>query len=216
MAEEGSAGPGHKRPVTRRQAEKNAETRRRLLTAAADIVGRHGYAGASVARIAAAAGVAHGAFYLHFATRQALFDVLLPEVGGAMLEEISRAVHDAPSLAEVERRGLRANFDYLTRHPGLDRVLNEAEFFAPMAFRAYVDRMHGAYVRSLRRSMERGELRPMPPTDLDLVAAMLIGARSYILRLFARTPSGGVVPLSPDRVDTYVAAALHGIAVPRN
>ena len=89
-----------KRPPSPRQIAKNSETRRRLIEAAGLVVGKYGYAGASIARITAKAGVAHGTFYLHFANQQALFDVLLPELGRSMLDAISAAVRDSSSLEE--------------------------------------------------------------------------------------------------------------------
>ena len=67
---------------TRRRRAANAESvRRDLLTAAAAIVGKHGYADASIARITKQAGIASGTFYIYFSSRQALFDQLLPDIG---------------------------------------------------------------------------------------------------------------------------------------
>ncbi|MGE3594128.1 MAG: TetR/AcrR family transcriptional regulator [Dehalococcoidia bacterium] len=51
------------------------------MQAAADVVGEEGYTAASIAKITARAGVAHGTFYSYFDDRQQLFDVLLPFVG---------------------------------------------------------------------------------------------------------------------------------------
>src|SRR5215469_4346849 len=73
--------------------EKHEDTRRRLFQAAIKVVGKYGYAGASVARITAEAGVAQGTFYLHFESRQVLLDQLLPAVG----EEVSATVRERTS-----------------------------------------------------------------------------------------------------------------------
>ena len=47
-----------------------AETRERLLRAAADVFAGQGFEGTRVARIAAAAGVSNGALYAHFASKR--------------------------------------------------------------------------------------------------------------------------------------------------
>ncbi|WP_074120191.1 TetR/AcrR family transcriptional regulator [Bradyrhizobium sp. AS23.2] len=198
------------RPPTARQAAKNAERRRKLIEAAGVVVGRHGYAGASIARITAEAGVAHGAFYLHFANQQALFDVLLPELGGAMLDSLTPAIKDSRSLEEIERRGLTANFEYLVKHPEIYRVMNEAELYAPAAFRQHLDEIQKRYVRSLRRSRKHGDLRTFSDDELETVAALLTGARSYLLMMFCRTDNT-IQPLDPARLKTYLDVFFSGL-----
>ena len=63
------------------RVERNAWTKRKIFDAATKIVGKFGYAEASVARITEAAGVAQGTFYNHFEHRQELLDQLLPKIG---------------------------------------------------------------------------------------------------------------------------------------
>ncbi|MET7246268.1 TetR/AcrR family transcriptional regulator [Methylobacterium sp. EM32] len=207
-----SRAPGaRKRPSTRRQLAKNEATRAALVAAAGRVVGRHGYAGASIARITAEAGIAHGAFYLHFASRQALFDVLLLEIGNDMLDAISAAIRDSRSLEEIERRGITANFAYLAQRPEIDRVMNEAEVVAPDAFNRFMRQMQERYRRSLIRSREAGELRGFSDDEIEVVAALLTGARSYLLRLFARSGGSDIHPLAQTHIDVYLDVFLNGI-----
>jgi AcrR family transcriptional regulator len=208
-----AAARARRRPPSPRQAAKNAETRRRLLEAAGVIVGRHGYAGASIARITAEAKVAHGAFYLHFANQQALFDVLLPELGGTMLDSLTAAVKDSKTLEEIEKRGLTANFEYLSRHPEIYRVMNEAELYAPVAFRQYLKELQKRYVRSLGRSRDHGDLRDFEDSELETLAALLTGARSYLLMMFCRD-GNTIQPLEPKKLETYLDVFLNGLRRP--
>ncbi len=53
--------------------EKAAEHRERILAAAARLFRERGYEGVGLAEIAKAAGLTHGAFYTHFASKEALF-----------------------------------------------------------------------------------------------------------------------------------------------
>lgn len=53
------------------------QAREALLRAAEALIREHGYAALSVERVAARAGVSKGAFFHHFATRQAMVEALL-------------------------------------------------------------------------------------------------------------------------------------------
>jgi TetR/AcrR family transcriptional regulator, transcriptional repressor of aconitase len=55
------------------RARSQAETRRRLLDAAREVLATEGYAGASIDRIAATAGYTKGAFYANFPSKEAVF-----------------------------------------------------------------------------------------------------------------------------------------------
>jgi AcrR family transcriptional regulator len=64
-----------------------AETRERLLRAAADVFAERGYDGTRVADIAAAAGVSNGALYAHFASKAQLLVGALQTYGRRLLAE---------------------------------------------------------------------------------------------------------------------------------
>jgi AcrR family transcriptional regulator len=61
------------------RAESQAETRRALLEAAAEVFIERGLQGASVERIAAAAGFSRGAFYSNFSSKEELFAEVLQD-----------------------------------------------------------------------------------------------------------------------------------------
>ncbi|MFV3077186.1 TetR/AcrR family transcriptional regulator [Niveispirillum fermenti] len=206
----GASAQGRKRKPSAEKVEKNEATRMALIEAAAKIVGRYGYSGCSIARVTAKAKVAHGTFYLHFKSQQELFDLLLPTLGARMLDRISEAVRNATSLYEVERRGLEANFAYLVAHPYMYRLMMEAELFAPAAFRAHVDMLVERYVRSLRRSLKDQDPPLYSEAELEQVASMLMGARSYLLMRFCAA-DGKIRPLSPEILDTYLRFVASGL-----
>src|ERR1700759_5428746 len=116
-----------KRTRSASQIQRNELTRSQLLEAAGKLIGKYGYAGCSIARVTARAKIAHGTFYLHFKSQQDLFDHVLPVLGSKMLEVIAGAIPDPRDVIDLERRGFQANFDYLTSHPYMYRVLTEAE-----------------------------------------------------------------------------------------
>jgi AcrR family transcriptional regulator len=71
-----------------------AETRERLLRAAADVFAERGYDGTRVADIAAAAGVSNGAMYAHFGSKAELLTGALRTHGRRLLADLFAAEPD--------------------------------------------------------------------------------------------------------------------------
>ncbi len=82
-----------------------AETRRRLVAAATTLFAENGLHAVTSARIARAAGVATGTFYLHFRDKEALFREL---VFGALAELRARQERATQGTAPGSRAELRA------------------------------------------------------------------------------------------------------------
>jgi AcrR family transcriptional regulator len=184
---------GRPRPKLRR-SEKHAVTRRRLFAAAIKVVGKYGYAGASVARITAEAGVAQGTFYLHFENRQALLDQLLPVVGQAVNEAVRE--RDRPELSEEEREveRCRAFFDVLREVPEFFRIQNEAELFAPEAYKKHMDGVVASYVRALKRACQARGSEVYSDDELEAIVHMILGARACLGKRYAQSDTNKGVP----------------------
>jgi len=75
-----------------------AETRERLLRAAADVFAERGYDGTRVADIAAAAGVSNGALYAHFASKADLLVAALRTHGPHLLAGMLAADPGRPAI----------------------------------------------------------------------------------------------------------------------
>ena len=185
------------------RSERNEETRRRLFASAAQVVGEHGYAEASVSRITTQAGVAQGTFYNHFASRQELLDRLLPTLGEEMLAFIESRVPRAASDADQEIARCKAFFAYLQVCPQYLRILNEAEFFAPAAYHELMGMIGRGYLRVLQRARRRGSLVAYTDAELEVVVQTLIGARAYLSRRYSYTEGG--VEMVPEHVLTAYA-----------
>src|SRR5436305_13137950 len=128
------------------RVERNAWTKRKIFDAATKIVGKFGYAEASVARITEEAGVAQGTFYNHFENRQELLDQLLPKIGLDMVRFI-RARTGTADAARQEITRFGASFDFIRDVPEFLRILNEPEIFAPTGYQKHLDNISSAYVR---------------------------------------------------------------------
>jgi AcrR family transcriptional regulator len=193
------------------RAEKAEHTLAALFQAAAEVVGKVGYAEASVAEITRLAGVAQGTFYRYFETRQDLFDQLLPKIAVEVEEYLRERVHGSKTGIEVEERSLRAFMDYVVENPRYLRILNEAETLAPKAYRqAQFKYVTKRYVASLKLSLDRGELGAYEERDLEVIAHLLMSARSYLALRFGVT--NNTVRRPPEHViQTYMRFVAAGL-----
>src|SRR6202022_1235599 len=180
-----------------KRVERNAWTKRRIFDAATKIVGKYGYAEASVARITEEAGVAQGTFYNHFENRQELLDQLLPKIGLDMVRFI-RARTGTAGAARQEIERFSAFFDFIRQVPEFLRILNEAELFAPHGYQKHLDNISVAYVRILRRARLAGEIEDFSDEEFEAIVHMLMGSRGYLSRRYSY--SGGAVTAVPDHV----------------
>lgn len=191
--------------MTSKRAARAKETREVIFAAAAKVVGRVGYAKASMAAIAAEADVSYGKIYLYFENQQDLFNKLLPHIGKMMLSYIAEQTKQGKTTAERERLGLEANLHYVHTHPELHRVLNEGAFFAPESYRAYFRQMVESYQRSLQKGIRNGEVQFYSEQETESLALMFIGAREYILQHYTRE-DGSIRKPPPEVQRTYLTA----------
>jgi AcrR family transcriptional regulator len=195
------------------RVERNAWTKQKIFEAATKVVGKHGYAEASVARITEQAGVAQGTFYNHFINRQELLDQLLPKIGIDMVRFIrDRTGTGHAARQEIER--FAAFFDFIREVPEFLRILNEAEFFAPAGYAKHLDNVASAYVRILQRAREAGSIVDYSDEEFEAVVHMLMGARGYLSLRYSYAEDGGVVDV-PDHVRTaYEKLITRGLVKP--
>ncbi|HMM88346.1 TetR/AcrR family transcriptional regulator [Bradyrhizobium sp.] len=194
------------------RVERNAWTKRRIFDAATKIVGKYGYAEASVARITEQAGVAQGTFYNHFENRQELLDQLLPKIGIDMVHFIRDCTGTADAARqEIER--FSAFFEFIREVPEFLRILNEAEFFAPIGYQKHLDNISTAYVRILRRARLAGAIVDFSDDEFEAIVHMFMGARGYLSRRYSY--ADGAVTAVPDHViSAYQKLVTRGLFTP--
>lgn len=174
------------RPVRKKlnREEKALVTHKKLLSAAAQVIGELGYSATTIAKVTEIAGVAQGTFYNYFEDRQHLFNQVLPQVGHQMTDEITAAVKGKPDGASREVDRFRAYCDFLQRNPGFYRILYEAEVFAPKAHKKHMDYISNGYYRALKRSLAANQGTSLTDEETKAVVAMLLGARAYVAMRF--------------------------------
>ncbi len=103
-------------PKTRK--ERKAATRQALKDASLECFAEFGYAETSIGAITQRAGVAHGTFYVHFPTKEAVLDELMSEFGQgltARLAPVFVEVAQQPSQSHI-RQLAQVLLDYWQQH----------------------------------------------------------------------------------------------------
>lgn len=167
----------------RRQADRRAETRRKLLDATLDCLAELGYAGATLAEIVARAGVSRGAQVHHFGSRQQL----MVEAAEDLLRRVYR------DLGEV----LLALPDGRQR---LSRTVEGAweQLFATPRFRAYQALLTASHQDAGLAEALGKVIQRMQQYYAPAVAHYFIPAEGAVIK--------------PETVFVQLACFLHGLA----
>ena len=157
-----------------------------LFKAAAEVVGEYGYQEASISMITQRAGVAQGTFYNHFQSRQDILDQLLPALGREMMRHIAMCSKKGKTALEREEAGFKGFFSFLKQNPHFFRILNEAESFAPKAYRAHMEHVMTGYLKFLTGARASQDTKSFDERELQVVVLVLMAARSYIAWRFVK------------------------------
>ena len=102
------------------------ETRAALLDAGLEVAEQHGLSGMSINRVVAAAGVAKGTFYVHFADRDAFLSALHQRFHGRVGAAVAAARDGLPPGRARLQRSFEAYFEACLRDSGVRALLLEA------------------------------------------------------------------------------------------
>jgi AcrR family transcriptional regulator len=195
-----------------RRARVRERARTDILLAAAGVFARRGYAAATLAELAEAAGYAAPSLYRYFQGKEEIFqslvDLLVAEMSATFEEPVDRTLSLGDRLAALFSAQHRLSESH---RPILDLMLSSAgteargriggrpigDPHAGLAF--YEERMEDW----LRRNVARRELRLSP----DLAARAISGL------VFAFRPVAPETPAEPARrTHTVIDLILHGVA----
>lgn len=141
-------------PKTKRGAARRAK----ILKAAEQVIGEKGFSAASIADITRAADTAMGTFYIYFSSKEEVFHELVLTMGQETRKRVAGAIAEAPDRLAAERAGLEAFLYFVAMRPSLYRIVEEARFADPEAYRNYFMGFAAAYSEGLRAAADRGEI----------------------------------------------------------
>ncbi len=194
-----------------RRERAREHTRRDILLAAADVFARRGYAAATLAELADAAGFAAPSLYRYFESKEEIFrslvDLFVREMDATFEEPVDPGLPLAARLEALLRTQARTVEPFRSAFAMLDAAGPELGAILPQlrSPRAGLDYYESRLVPWLRRHATKDELRLAP----ELVARAFAGL-AFAFRSCHDDPK----PLDPEQVRTIVDLALHGFSAP--
>ena len=152
----------------RRMPPDATETKRRLMEAAVDEFARYGLAGARVDRIAETAAANKRSIYMHFGTKEELFDKVVADGMSELAEAVSIDAGHLPDYAG-------ALFDRLRQRPHITRLYLWAGLERQQPIDAEVEE-YRRNVAAVEAAQEAGRIRSdIPAVELlAMVIALVI------------------------------------------
>jgi TetR/AcrR family transcriptional regulator, mexCD-oprJ operon repressor len=142
----------------RATAERNAEA---IIDAAQALL--HEGASASIAAVAARAGVSRVTVYAHFASREAILEAVIERAVARAVVAFDAAAAGAASAVEALERAVTASWAELSRHSAIAEAA--AAQLSPEALRRTHEAGHAHTRRLFEAGMERGEFRTDVPAE---------------------------------------------------
>ena len=146
-----------------------SERRVRLIEEAIRAFGREGYSGASLDRIAAAAGIRKQTLLYYFPTKDALIEACLQAAGERVAQEIAEALEGKETYWERAEAVIHAVFGLAEDWPEFPMFLREAGRLGAEGFErfaAVIDPLRKSAVDFLQAGMDDGEIREQDPALL--------------------------------------------------
>src|SRR5438552_7157268 len=172
-----SAASDGKAPRTAR----GERTLRKILDAARDEFGERGFSESSIVGITQRAGVALGTFYTYFDSKEAVFQALVRDMSAQVRDHVAPAFKDATDALDGERRALESVLRFARKHRDVYRIIDEAEFVEPSAYREHYETTATRIAARLNAARDKGEIgRDYSDDELEMLAWALMGANVFL------------------------------------
>ena len=191
-----------------------AQRREQLLDRAAELFAQHGYARATTAELAKAAGVTEPIIYRHFKSKRDLFIALIERTGDETLASWEAALQDASSPADRLSRLIAGNPMTTPKGQVAYRVILQAitethDESICQALQAHVQKLHDFLEREVARAQELHKVTGR--CSAELVAWILIDVGLG----FGVLTAWGIEGHGRDRAGAHVQDAIRRMVVGR-
>lgn len=158
-----------------KQAERREATRGAIIRAATVLFGRDGFAETTVDQLAEKAGVAKGAVYHHFATKEALFEVVFEAVSQEVSAKVAQAARKAPDLIASISLGTKAYFRICSEGATGRIILGDGPAVLGWQKWREIDSRHfgAVFPGILKAAIDQGLIEDQP---IEPLANLLLGA----------------------------------------
>src|SRR3954469_1873882 len=158
-----------------KQAERRAATNEAILAAARRLSGTQGFAATTMAEIAEATGVAKGAVYHHFKTKEAVFEAVFDNVSRDLVAEIDGAARSEKDVLAAMVAGTQHYFAATAKGPTGQIILRDGPAVLGWERWREIDAKHfgGKLPRGIAAAMEAALIARQP---VEPLARLLLGA----------------------------------------
>ena len=177
-----SAASEGKAPRTAR----GERTLRKILDAAQEEFGERGFAETSIVGITQRAGVALGSFYTYFDSKESVFQAVVRDMSAQVRDHVAPAFKGAADALDGERLALESFLKFAKAHRDVYRIIDEAEFVDPVAYREHYETTATRIAARLVSARDNGELAAdLGDQDLEALAWAIMGANVFLGLKFA-------------------------------
>ncbi len=156
-------------------------TLRKILDAAQEEFGERGFADSSIVGITQRAGVALGTFYTYFDSKEVVFGAVVRDMSSQVRDAVAPAFKDATDRLDGERRALQAFLEFAQHHRDVYRIVDEAEFVEPAAYREHYETTAARIAARFADARAAGEVAAdLSDDDLEILAWASMGANVFL------------------------------------
>jgi AcrR family transcriptional regulator len=156
-------------------------TLRKILDGAREEFGERGFSDSSIVGITQRAGVALGTFYTYFDSKEALFQALVRDMSAQVAETVGPAFVGDPNAIDAARDGLELFLKFAREHRDIYRIIDEAEFVDPAAYREHYETTATRIAARFVAAREKGEIAAdLSNDDLEILAWASMGANVFL------------------------------------
>jgi AcrR family transcriptional regulator len=156
-------------------------TLRKILDGARAEFGERGFSESSIVGITQRAGVALGTFYTYFDSKEALFQALVRDMSAQVAETVAPAFEGSPNALDAARDGLELFLRFAREHRDIYRIIDEAEFVDPSAYREHYETTATRIAARFVAAREKGEIaRDLSDDELEILAWASMGANVFL------------------------------------
>ena len=200
---------------------KQQETAKAILRAARKSFARHGYEGASIRQITAAAGVNLGAVTYHFGSKRKLYEHVLDSAASPLADAATAAATSGQSPKQQVGAVIRAYFNYLGDNIDLAQLMLQELAMARVPPEAALDpirRIHRTLTELVQRGQSEGVFREGDPR---LMAISIISQPVHMSLVRRALKAIGNIDLQDEHTREHVieqvtAFAVRGLAKDEN
>lgn len=161
-------------------------TLRKILDAAQEEFGERGFAESSIVAITQRAGVALGTFYTYFDSKEAVFQALVRDMSSQVRDHVAPAFREAADALDGERLALESFLRFARKHRDVYRIIDEAEFVEPAAYREHYETTVKRIAARLSAARDKGEIsKDFGDEEVEILAWALMGANVFLGLKFA-------------------------------